>query len=568
MNLTGHILLKDLRRLRWPVLVWLAIVIGRLVNTIASPEFAIEDRGLQAAAANLSGLLAILDNVLLVLLISWLVHDEPLHAPDAFWLTRPIRPAALMGAKLVFACLFLVVAPVLVQATGAAVITRSFGDSLHMIAAPALLQLSWVAVLIAIATLTPSLTRFLLTIGGILGAFVLVIAVGVIWSEMRLDAFDPSISYHESMLPPVTADFLAPWLFLAVLLAVIVSQYQTRRLKLGLLVIPLGVVLSIVVDGLWPGRLIARGEPDPGPWAHDTTRVIAALDRDVEPSDGDFLSLGRNATPRRKQVALPIRLTGVPSIYGNPSVSVWARLDFSDGRSLESAQGLTVSVRREDGRQPENASNPTQAALEPARLLGLLGRREPRGYDSWPIVLVVTDDEYEQYAHTPGRLTALVHTFLYRSRVVGSLPLVEGATFRDRGVRVELRRVRKGRDACSVLIRQTAIESSPGAGSPYQFVLRNRRRAEAVLGDGGDGLRLGQPFPPAFGPSMVSLRVPAATGLAFSHQLEHYPALSPFGPAPKIDAAWLDDADLAVIDTEYAGRITRSLSIDGFTMAK
>ena len=55
-------------------------------------------------------------------------------------------------------------------------------------------------------------------------------------------------------------------------------------------------------------------------------------------------------------------------------------------------------------------------------------------------------------------------------------------------------------------------------------------------------------------------------GFSFVHLAQHYPARGPFGSAPRIDAAWLDGADLALVETVYAGRVTRSIVAEGFKM--
>src|SRR5204863_9213972 len=95
-----HVFAKDLRRLRWPLAGWLAVVVVRVVAAAAVSESAFAPAAVEAAIQNVSALLTIADILMLVLLVSWLVHDEPLTSADAFWLTRPIRPTMLMLAKL------------------------------------------------------------------------------------------------------------------------------------------------------------------------------------------------------------------------------------------------------------------------------------------------------------------------------------------------------------------------------------------------------------------------------------------------------------------------------------
>ena len=58
----------------------------------------------------------------------------------------------------------------------------------------------------------------------------------------------------------------------------------------------------------------------------------------------------------------------------------------------------------------------------------------------------------------------------------------------------------------------------------------------------------------------------SAWGFGFFDRVERYPARSTFGTGAGIDAAWLADADLAVIETAYAGRVSRSIVVEGFRM--
>jgi hypothetical protein len=58
----------------------------------------------------------------------------------------------------------------------------------------------------------------------------------------------------------------------------------------------------------------------------------------------------------------------------------------------------------------------------------------------------------------------------------------------------------------------------------------------------------------------------SASGFGFFDRVERYPARSTFTTAGQIDAGWLADADLAVIETVYAGRVSRSLVVEGFRM--
>ena len=58
-----------------------------------------------------------------------------------------------------------------------------------------------------------------------------------------------------------------------------------------------------------------------------------------------------------------------------------------------------------------------------------------------------------------------------------------------------------------------------------------------------------------------------AGGFSVWPELLRYPsAVMSASPTPRIDAAWLDGADLVIIESAYAGHVTRSLEVDGFKM--
>ena len=171
----------------------------------------------------------------------------------------------------------------------------------------------------------------------------------------------------------------------------------------------------------------------------------------------------------------------MPPTYGSGSTGVRARLEFSDGTVLQSTRGSTIGVRRESAGTLFDQNAQLQAALGTTRLL--MPERPEAPFSTWPVVLAVADADYQRLGRSPGRLSATIDLFLRESRIVGSLPLMEGATLRGRS-QFEVRRVARRADGCSVLIREGAIGSSAPEATPFHwFELRNQQRGEAVLGD-------------------------------------------------------------------------------------
>jgi hypothetical protein len=561
MTLVRHLLAKDFRRLRWLLLAWLAIVISRVVAATVRPELAFEGLAVQAAVENVSQLLMMIDLPVFVLLVSWLVHDEPLIGADAFWLTRPIPPMTLMTAKLTFATVLLIGAPALTQAVLVAVALRSPGHASRLIWTLLFSQVLWSAILIALATLTASLTRYLLTL--VAGAAAAAFAISALLTLLLMTAEERGYpgEMMPDMMPDMTTVIVVSWLTVAVAGMVIALQYRLRRRRIAICVGAIGLIVSVVAAEAWPWRFGRPSEPDPGAWARDAVTVAAVLDRG-EPYVTDEASIRRRSL--KKQIAAPLRLAGVPPQYGIRSIGVRSALEIAGGPTLQSAEGSMVSVPRDPG--DERASDymaPVRAALLPSRLVGRLDRPQ---FAQWPIVLTVNADDYARYRRVPGRLTATIAAFLQESRLVASIPLDEGRMVRIGSTQVELKRVVRRPDGCSILIREIRESTGrPGIPRSYQYFLRNTERGEAVLGVSEQILSRGVPFATSF---FVGWSVEGAGGSAFGFvdHIERYPA--PFSEAGPIDADWLASADVAVVETVYAGRVSRSLVIEGFRMGR
>ena len=97
MNLTLHIALKDLYRLRWVLLLWVVAIAGELA--LASIQATLDVEGhvpFYMAAWTLGNLFIPLIGYGLVM---GLQDDDPVTEGDAFWMTRPITGARLLSAK-------------------------------------------------------------------------------------------------------------------------------------------------------------------------------------------------------------------------------------------------------------------------------------------------------------------------------------------------------------------------------------------------------------------------------------------------------------------------------------
>ena len=157
---------------------------------------------------------------------------------------------------------------------------------------------------------------------------------------------------------------------------------------------------------------------------------------------------------------------------------------------------------------------------------------------------------------------------LTRFRTLGALPLRAGAAVRDERDRLEIVRVQRQSDGCEVRVRQfngIPLGAPSALRREFHFVLRNSERGEAIDGEnlpiGPMGGRISGGF---LGRSMDGN---AGGGFWISHVALRFPARSAAAAnTPRIDGAWLDGAELVVIESADAGRVTRSLAVDGFRM--
>jgi hypothetical protein len=547
MRLLRHLAVKDLRILRWPLLAWFVVIVARVIAMSVRADAALVGEGPRFALSTVEGLLGFADLALIALLVSGLVHADPVVGLDRFWMTRPIGAARLLGAKLSFAAIFLVAAPVLVLFVTAAVLLHSPGNASAVLTSALTLQLLWTLILLAFASATPTLGRLLIALAAAAG--ILATTVSLFAATQLSDVDGPQ--YWDTEVVNRSGEFLIPLLLLAAALVAIVEQYRTRRPLRSAVVGVGGIVLVIIVGVMLPRFAGPPVEPPLPGWAADQSTVFAKLDRSLPPRVDEISRAGLGPTGR-KHVALPIRMTGLPAQYWQQAIAVRATLAFPDGKTIKSAQTYFVGGST-------NYWTRLQSAVQPTRLLTPPGDNV---HDPWPAVLVVSDEDYRRYGSAAGRLTMDLQALVHRLRVVGVLPLMERASTNTDRARFEVRHVLRRGTSVTIVLRQTAIAGppSPAARTEYQFVLRNTRRGEAAsggiqyLGSNGGG---GMPRALLAAASDTTRPVP------FSDVLAAFP--EPWA-TNQIDENWLADAELAIIDDEYAGRIPRAITVEEFRM--
>jgi hypothetical protein len=562
MKQARQIFIKDLRRLQWILLAWFALICARTFVETVGADIALGGFGPQIGIREVSSLLSVMYTLFLPFLVSRLVHEEPLVGRDAFWITRPIAPGALMGAKLAFAALFFIAVPVAADIVVAAAFGTRDGALAATIPVAALNQLLVVALLMALAAVTPSLTRFVLAILGIVAT----LATLLVSATLVMLFVSKEFTEEEVHLPDPTPAVVGGVLVVLVALAVMIYQYRTRRLGRALTIGGIGACLVFVAPERWPWSFAVRPHADVAAPPQDTTAVAVSLDGSAPRINDAEVSMRRRG-PAKALVTARARVAGVPPEFILRTIVARSRLELAGGAVLESSRNSSgAAAHRVVSGSTSERGSAVEAALGGVRLLTKGGEIDEMSTEWWPTLLRVDERDFVQHRREPGRLTANLDLVFERPVVRGALPLADGST-RDIGPsKFSIVRVIRHPTGCTVLFRRSYVETlftSPRYSDPFMYVLRNGGRGEAAHGDA-------RPLSSAgFSAGTFYLSKPGIGGRGFV--LEQYEIVfnaraRSDGSPVDLDEAWIDGAELVILESIPAGVISRTMTIDRFQM--
>jgi hypothetical protein len=207
-----HIFRKDLRHL-WPETL---VVLALFAAFAWSAPSGWQNSPYAAAAPILSIFLKFLMPISWLIVISRLIHDEPLVGDRQFWTSRPYHWATLLAAKLLYLAVFLYLPFLLMQAWllkhAGLYPTTAIPALLHNLL---LLTVVIVIPLTAIAAVTSTFARMLLSVlGALIYLVILTVAFGfVAFQRMPPPALEPVLIGIFIVLPAVA----------------LVYQYATRK---------------------------------------------------------------------------------------------------------------------------------------------------------------------------------------------------------------------------------------------------------------------------------------------------------------------------------------------------
>ena len=253
MSLVLHIVRKDFRRLRLYLAGWLGLVFLMLIITGIGPL--LQGRT-QVLLFFMGHLLPVAKIFLVALIVSSLVQNDTPVGSTAFWLSRPVSGGTLLVSKTLFLVLTLILPTLAVEAIFLCFHGVTGHDLLRSLPEILFWQLLTIAVFMIPASLTRNLPRmFLLSFLFLVAS---VCSYGIVLLVLHQFRYDPGF------LPPLTLQ-TSSWIgfslcFLVVAGAVLGHQYMTRRTKISMVFVFLGMFICWMSQELWTWDFIAAAQ--------------------------------------------------------------------------------------------------------------------------------------------------------------------------------------------------------------------------------------------------------------------------------------------------------------------
>jgi len=323
MRQAWHIFLKDVRRLRYEVIVILVLTAAYAwLQGHWSPLYSARNARLNLTAGMLRGFLL---PMAWWYLASLAVYGEPLPGDRQFWVTRPYRWTSLLGAKLLFIVAFvsfplLLADCFILTLQGFSPWANPGGLLWHEVAVFAVLLLP----MVVLACITTSFAQVVLV--------VLATIVSIIVLEIVLSPYGGAIGIGLSVGGGWIGGSLVCLVLLLTALAIMILQYRARRTWVSRTIFVAAVLLVLCGGRFLPGDTTFALQSRLVKSRLDTSSIAAVF------SPGNGPPPTESPAPQGTvRVSLPVRLYGVPS--GTTAVvdAMWAELTLPNGKPLNTS---------------------------------------------------------------------------------------------------------------------------------------------------------------------------------------------------------------------------------------
>ncbi len=314
MNLTLHLVAKDLRRLSRTSILWIILLIGQVAMSyrlVSTGENGI-DWFQRVGMAN--DLLLGMGLVVTYLLIGMMVLEDPVAGEKMFWVTRPISGGRLLVAKIVAAVLLFGVLPIIIWIPWWLICDFSLGDMASAAIRMMSLQLIFAIPAFVVASLATSTGRFLLM------SVVLAMGVGL----AMINLIGPA---HVGYALRITRHMSALIIIETTGIVGTILTYRTRQIGRVMIVIVIGTGLAALAAMKFP-RVISNPL-----WRSEE---VGQLDNSSQITV-DVESAALETHQDNNYLLLKLRVGNLPDELGLEGGRANVILQWSDGTTVESA---------------------------------------------------------------------------------------------------------------------------------------------------------------------------------------------------------------------------------------
>ena len=541
MNLILHIIRKD----SWHLCFYLAGWLGLLISLCLVVRLG---WGLHPEWIGVIGMLKI---VLLGLIISKMVQEDSPVGSTSFWLSRPVSGRQLLVAKSILLAVTLVIPTLLVEVMFLLFNGVIAFDILRSIPETLTYTLFAVAILMMLSALTRSLSQMvLLGLGFSVSMIVfLMVKAAIFVPGNRLD-IDPL-----TRMTLRSSQWIGFFLFLLTLAAIVVClQYLTRRTKINAILSLAGLLSCILTFEMWTWDFVAALRR-PERTVVDPEKLVARID---EQSLKFYPNASKSSRDRRMVLHGAIVVENHPADLMVVPLQVGSKVSFGsvgpghrgywerDVNEYEDTQLHDLAFDYWDSKLDEGRIEALEKALGGVRLLANRYRLES-GY--LPKFLEITQAAYENEMESIARLSAKVDFLIQKIEVV-PLPMEIGARYRRGSDHAEVIKVSADRKIMWIELKESSHSLLSKRPRKRWYVLRNRPRGEALLGD--------EISSNSFGVARFALPTVSVNHLKLDFTLPLKDP--PYGPE------WFERAELFRIDMTYLGVVSKSLRIKHLVM--
>jgi len=526
----------DLLAQRGMLIGWGGVLLAQAVLFVAGPS----GRPASPVPVNLDFSIMVVRFCWTIVVAALFVQSDSLVGTTAFWMTRPIPRPVLLIAKVLSTVVWFVAMPIVVMAGALLWLGMSPLDALIGGGLVGQEQAVILAMAVMAALVTVNVGQ--LVVAGIAGVTLVAAFNGLLLPVLTLTW--PSVGSSLAGWQPTVYITTV----IAGALLVTAYHYFTLRAWRSLVLIASTMFAATALTRLWPAPPLV---PDIGP-VPETVMSASAVTLNASsraPRIEDIARWIMGKHDRLWRIQFETTSTGhPPNIYLWPIVAR-TEITFPTLTPLQwSGPTALTPIERAVGDRTEG-----QPWRSIQLALGDVALETPHLWKYFTPVADVSDADFRARSSVPGQLKAEITMLAYRYEITASAPLQAGAAFRRSRRAGRIVSVTSLNPGARIELRETMLEGAPplakGDFGISWYVLRNKARRQAVLLQ----WRANEPFTASVG--ITATWVHATRGLLEVDSPET-------GALFTVDAAWLEGAELVLVEPKALGVLTRPLVID------